>query len=358
KRKVKKLKRRKKSKTHGLRRLYKVGLFARVESSPKEQSLGEEDASKQGRNIDDIDADAEITLVDETGRFDDQEMFDTGVLDDEEVVVVKKEVADKEVSAVKEVDVTQDQVSAATTTTAKELNVDDITLAKALEAFKTLMPKIRGIVVRDHKELSESTTIPTSIDQESRRLQAELDQEQRLAKEKAQKALEANIVMIEQWHDVQTKIEADFELAQRLHQEEQELLTDDEKAELFMEFLEKKESSLLLRELKRGKAQQRSLMCTYLKNMDGCKPKSLKSKSFAEIQELFDKEMTRINNFIDFKTELVEESSKKVVQKEKEKRLNKKALKSIRLQVDYEVEMEFDLLRLVRRQLREGYVPK
>nr|GFA38931.1 hypothetical protein [Tanacetum cinerariifolium] len=30
----------------------------------------------------------------------------------------------------------------------------------------------------------------------------------------------------------------------------------------------------------------------------------------------------------------------------------------VRLQVDYEVEMEYDLLRLVRRQLREGYVPE
>nr|GEZ04528.1 hypothetical protein [Tanacetum cinerariifolium] len=129
--------------------------------------------------------------------------------------------------------------------------------------------------------------------QEARRLQAELDQEQRLeqklAEEEAQKALKANIAVIEQWHDVQAKIEVDFELAQRLHQEEQEQLTDAEK----------------------GKSQQRSLVCTYLKNMDGWKPKALKIKSFAEIQELFDKAMTRINNFVDFRTKLVEESSKK-----------------------------------------------
>ncbi|GKA62061.1 hypothetical protein Tco_0761580 [Tanacetum coccineum] len=38
------------------------------------------------RKIDDIDKDAEITLVDETqGRCGDDLMFDTGVLDDEEV---------------------------------------------------------------------------------------------------------------------------------------------------------------------------------------------------------------------------------------------------------------------------------
>ncbi|GKF86928.1 hypothetical protein Tco_0254755 [Tanacetum coccineum] len=49
--------------------------------------LQEDDASKQGRKIDDIDKDVEITLIDETrGRHGDDQMFDTGVLDDEEVL--------------------------------------------------------------------------------------------------------------------------------------------------------------------------------------------------------------------------------------------------------------------------------
>nr|GFC54005.1 hypothetical protein [Tanacetum cinerariifolium] len=76
-----------------LKRLYKIGLSA-IESSGKEQSLDEEDASKQGRNIADIDADAEITLVDETandqGRYDDQEMFDISVLDDDKEFLLKE----------------------------------------------------------------------------------------------------------------------------------------------------------------------------------------------------------------------------------------------------------------------------
>nr|GEV73637.1 reverse transcriptase domain-containing protein [Tanacetum cinerariifolium] len=59
------------------------------------------------------------------------------------------------------------------------------------------------------------------------------------------------------------------------------------------------------------KAQQKNIMCTYLKNIDGWKLKSLKKKSFAEIQELFDKAMKKVNTYVDFKTELVEESSKK-----------------------------------------------
>ncbi|GJU82074.1 hypothetical protein Tco_1284439 [Tanacetum coccineum] len=56
------------------------------------------------------------------------------------------------------------------------------------------------------------------------------------------------------------------------------------------------------------RAQQRSIMCTYLKNMVGWKPKDLKSKSFANIQELFDKAFKRVNTFVDSRTELVEGS--------------------------------------------------
>ncbi|GJV60479.1 hypothetical protein Tco_1466579 [Tanacetum coccineum] len=52
-------------------------------------------------------------------------------------------------------------------------------------------------------------------------------------------------------------------------------------------------------------------MCNYLKNMEGWKPKSFKNKSFAKIQELFEKTMKRVNTFVDYRTELVEECSKK-----------------------------------------------
>ncbi|GJT50129.1 hypothetical protein Tco_0976286 [Tanacetum coccineum] len=55
-------------------------------SSSGDYKFKTEDASKQGRKIDDIDKDAEITLIDETqGRYGDDLMFDIGVLDDEEV---------------------------------------------------------------------------------------------------------------------------------------------------------------------------------------------------------------------------------------------------------------------------------
>ncbi|GJT48225.1 hypothetical protein Tco_0974382 [Tanacetum coccineum] len=39
--------------------------------------------------------------------------------------------------------------------------------------------------------------------------------------------------------------------------------------------------------------------------MEGWKPKDLKNKSFANIQELFEKAMKMVNTFVDFRTELV-----------------------------------------------------
>nr|GEZ79528.1 hypothetical protein [Tanacetum cinerariifolium] len=71
KRRVKKLEKNQKSRTHKLKRLYKVSLTAKVESSDDNEDLGE-DASKQGR-ISDIDANGGITLV---STHDDDEMFD------------------------------------------------------------------------------------------------------------------------------------------------------------------------------------------------------------------------------------------------------------------------------------------
>ncbi|GJW35372.1 hypothetical protein Tco_0058292 [Tanacetum coccineum] len=52
-------------------------------------------------------------------------------------------------------------------------------------------------------------------------------------------------------------------------------------------------------------------MCTYLKNMEGKKPKDLKNKSFNSIQKMFDRAFKRVNTFVDIRTNLVKGSSKK-----------------------------------------------
>ncbi|GJW99967.1 hypothetical protein Tco_0183881 [Tanacetum coccineum] len=246
----------------------------------------------------------------------------------EEPMFVEKEVPVEEVvSAAEEI------VNAAT------INEDEITLAQALAELKSVKPKVtiattattKGILLQEPSE-SITTIIPSkdkgkgimveeplkmkkkdqiSFDeQEAIRLQAEFDEEVRLAREKD----EANVALIEEWNDIQAKIDADYQLAQRLQAQEQEELTIEERAKLFQQLLEKRRKHFAAKraEEKRNrpptKAQQRSIMCTYLKNMAGWKPKDLKNKSFDSIQKLFDKAMKRVNTFVAMDIELVESS--------------------------------------------------
>nr|GEZ64230.1 hypothetical protein [Tanacetum cinerariifolium] len=58
-------------------------------------------------------------------------------------------------------------------------------------------------------------------------------------------------------------------------------------------------------------AQQRKIMCTYLKNMEGKKLKDLKNKSFDSIQKMFERAFNRVKTFVDFRIEFVEGSSKR-----------------------------------------------
>ncbi|GJY26364.1 hypothetical protein Tco_0401090 [Tanacetum coccineum] len=112
KKRVQQLEKRRKSRTSGLKRLRKVGLVSRVESSSNVSLGAQEDASKQGRKIADLDVDTKVTLIDETQeRFDEEMLFD--VQDDLEVVTI---------------------VSATTT-------VDKLTLAQTLIEIKAAKPK-------------------------------------------------------------------------------------------------------------------------------------------------------------------------------------------------------------------------
>nr|GEV87216.1 hypothetical protein [Tanacetum cinerariifolium] len=251
KRRVKKLEKRNKSITHKLKRLYKVSLTAREESSSDEESLGE-DVSKQKRRIDAID----------------------------EVVNAA-------------------QVSTAATTTI--ITTKEITLAQTLEALKTTKPKVKGIVFQE----------PASL-----KLQAKFDEEERLARERAKKEQEANIPLIETWDDIQAKIDDGHQLAERLQVQEQEELSNAEKATLFQQLLLKRRKRFAAKTTKKKrnkpptKAQQRKIMCTYLKNMEGYKIKGLKLKEFDRIQEMFDRAFRMVNTFEDFRPELVERKEK------------------------------------------------
>ncbi|GJX27858.1 hypothetical protein Tco_0235937 [Tanacetum coccineum] len=274
KKRVKKLERRNKSRNPGLKSLRKVRGSARMVSSEDEGLGDQEDASKQGRKIANIDVDAEVTLIDETQeRNDDNLMFDIGVLDETEVEV-------KKVVSTAEVEVT---TASATITT-----IDELTLAQTLIKIKVAKPKA---------VITAATT--TTITRPKARGVVVQEPNAKLEKEKIarQKEEDANIA---EWDDVQAMMDADYELAAKLQAEEQGELTIEEKSRLFMELMNKRKkhfARLRAEEQRRKpptKAQKRNIMSTYLKNMAGYKHNQLKTKSFEDIQMLFDKEMKRL----------------------------------------------------------------
>nr|GEV02865.1 hypothetical protein [Tanacetum cinerariifolium] len=206
---VKKLERRKRSGTHGLKRLYKVGLSARVESS-KDEGLGEEDASKQGR-IADIDANEDIYLQ------------------------------------------------------AKEV-VDDITLAKALMKIKSAKPKLDKVVIQE-PEQGTTTTTPTTITAASSRPKAKglVIHEQEQAPTPTVSSQQPSQLMLDE--ELAFRLQAEEErLAREKAQQIEEVNIAWDDAKLFMQFLEKRRKFFAAKRAKEKRdrpptrSQQRSIM--------------------------------------------------------------------------------------------------
>ncbi|GJS83753.1 hypothetical protein Tco_0750294 [Tanacetum coccineum] len=357
KKRVKKLEQKKRPSTYGLKRLYKVGSSRRVESSD-EEGLGEEDASKQGR-IADINANKDIYLV---NVHTNEDMFGVNDLYGDEVIVDNVDVVKtteetrsmvEEVTAVikkaKLVSAAKETVNAAATSVSTASTIPlksakpkadkvviqepeqgtttttlSTTIATTTITAASTRPKVKWIVIHEHEQ---APTLTVSLQQPSQVKVQDKGKGKMVEPEPVKKMSKKDLLRLDkelafklqakEEEEEEAKIEADYQLAQRLQAQEQEELTDEEKARLFVQFLEQKRKHFAAKraEEKRTipptRAQQRSIMCTYLKNMEGWKPKSLKNKSFANIQELFDKAMKRVNTFVDFRTELVKESSRR-----------------------------------------------
>ncbi|GKA57844.1 putative ribonuclease H-like domain-containing protein, partial [Tanacetum coccineum] len=118
------------------------------------------------------------------------------------------------------------------------LTVDEVTLAQALVALKSVKPKVKGVVMQEPS--TTTTTIssqqPSQEKEIALKLQAEIDKKERIARDEEENINEANIA----WDDIQAKVDADYQLAERLQAEEQEQFTIEQKATLFKELLEKR----------------------------------------------------------------------------------------------------------------------
>ncbi|GJR91248.1 hypothetical protein Tco_0215259 [Tanacetum coccineum] len=148
-------------------------------------SLGaQEDASKHGRKIEDLDADAEVTLVNETQEMnDDNLMFDTCVLEKQEIKFEKV--------------VEEPVVSVAT-----NYNRSKLQNPTAATIVTSVRPRAKGIIFHDQEEQPEvplKKKDQVALDEEMTRnleaqLHAELMKEERLARQKEE---EAKIALIE-----------------------------------------------------------------------------------------------------------------------------------------------------------------
>ncbi|GKD32681.1 hypothetical protein Tco_1248190, partial [Tanacetum coccineum] len=300
---VKKLERRNKSRTLGLTRLRKVGRSAQVVSSKDEGLSAQEDASKHGRKISDLDADAEE-------------------------VKVEKVVSTAEVTIVNATTTTIDKLTLAQTLMEiKAAKPKAVTTAATITTNAVTRPKARGIVVQEPSEFTPTTSQPSQLPQTKDKGKTKMIEPGKPLKKKDQ-------------------IMMDEEIAQRLQKEmeaelEEELMDKRKKhfAKLRAEEIRKKASI---------KAQKRNQMCTYLKNMANYKHSQLKNKCFKEIQMLFDNTMKWVDSFVPMDSEVVkgsksqEEGSKKRTREELECDNSKKQKidENVEAEVDDEAEMK------------------
>ncbi|GJW97913.1 hypothetical protein Tco_0179721 [Tanacetum coccineum] len=204
-------------------RLYKVGVTRRVEYLDDESLGAQEMQSNRGRSIEDIDKDAEVSLVDETqGRSDDAKMFDIDVLF--EVSIAAPSTTAVSPPVITEVEITLAQTLAKLKSEKSKVVIQEPVQSTTIIA-PSIIPKAKGITFRDAGKSTIKTPTPVSslsikdkgkakmdepevplkkkdqiaLDEEMARnleaqIQAELIEEERLARKKEE---EANIALIE-----------------------------------------------------------------------------------------------------------------------------------------------------------------
>ncbi|GKC05375.1 hypothetical protein Tco_0996985 [Tanacetum coccineum] len=200
---------------------------ARIIVSDDEDDL--EDPSKQGRKIAEIDQDPAISLVQHDAEIQGRHEHDMEF--------------DFDLDAAKDVSTAEKDVS-----TAKPVSTAGAAVTTASVAVSTA--KDKGKAKMDESE-SETAQTKTKLQQEQERLgyeaavrlQAELEEEERQRIARVHEA--ASSFNVEEWEDIQARVEADEELAQRLQAEEREMYTEAEQARMLVELINQRKRAIL-----------------------------------------------------------------------------------------------------------------
>ncbi|GJU92636.1 hypothetical protein Tco_1317392 [Tanacetum coccineum] len=349
KRRVKKLKRKRKSSISHLRRRK----YRQVETS-SDEGLDEEDASKHGRISDKLEPmfnDKDFEELDDYMKNVKEDTVDTvatrvstvsapvstagvtistaepktppttiTVFDDEDVTMTMAQTLIK----MKELKAKEKGVAITNVEDSSRI-VRPVRSITTLQPFPTIDPKDKGksILVEEEPvkiKMRDQCDLQVQADAElAQRLhEEELTELERAQQERQMQEDDTNAALAKEFDEIQARIDVDHELAVRLTREEQEKCTIEERARLLAEFFDQRKKQLAaaraeaIRNKPPTKTHVRNMMITYLKHMGKYTHQQLTNKTYEEIQRLYEKEKRWIDDFQPMDTKAIKDSEKKV----------------------------------------------
>ncbi|GJT69663.1 zinc finger, CCHC-type containing protein [Tanacetum coccineum] len=261
----------------------------------------QEDPSKQGRKIAQIDEDEGITLVQMSTQTQGRHEHDFKEPDFEFIALEEDYTAEPDISTA---NVPISTVGAEVSTASPEVKTDTESLVYIRRSASKRKDKGKAIM-KEAEPVQKKTKLQLEQErlglEEALRLQEQLDEEERQRIARVHE--EASTFNAEEWDNIQAQIEADEELAHRLQAQERERYSEADKARLLVELINERKRKFAQQraEQRRNKpmtqAQQRTYMCNYIKHMGSHTLQQLKKLSFDEVKELFETTMKRVNTF-------------------------------------------------------------
>nr|GEV59340.1 hypothetical protein [Tanacetum cinerariifolium] len=238
------------------------------------------------------------------GRIKDQDLFGVHDLDGDEVFlnVTTGENVEQDATAA-------ESIKGITAATIPQISKDELTLAQTLMEIKAAKPKAKWVTIQEPSEFRT-----TSPPQPSQPLQAkdkgqELEQEsakkQKLVKQEQAKVANDDIAELKRCLEIVPDDDDDVEI---------EAIRLSSKSPTIVDYKIYREDLEVLRSI----VKERFKKIKLVDDMDNLLFQTLKTMFEPHVEDII----------------------------------------YVRLQVDYEVEMAYDLLRLIRRQINEGYKPK
>ncbi|GJU33176.1 hypothetical protein Tco_1176765 [Tanacetum coccineum] len=293
KKRVKKLERKRKSSiSHPRRRKY------RQAETSSDDDLDEEDASKQGRRSDKLKPIIVSALVSTVGvtitNVEPRTPPATAtVFDDEDVTMAMAQTLIK----MKEQKAKEKGVAITDVEDSSRI-VRPVRSITTLQPLPTIDTKDKGkciLVKEEHMKIKMrdqgDLQVQADVELAQRLHEEDLAELERAQQERQRQEDDTNAALAKEFDEIQARIDADHELAVRLTHKEQEKYTIEEMARLLAEFFDQRKKQLATARAKEirnkppTKTQVRNRMITYLKHMGKYTHQQLKNKTYEKIMK-------------------------------------------------------------------------